>query len=140
MAFAANLSGRAISISKTTAPHAVSYPFTSLFNISHGHAVSLTLDKFMMFNYKNLKKNKSNFDLKKDMKYYLIYQRIIIEEFKFFLNNLQKKAQLENNFTNLGININNSIDRILNDVNEQRLSNNPIQIDKQIIKKILIES
>ena len=56
------------------------------------------------------------------------------------MNNLQKKAQLENNFTNLGININNSIDRILNDVNEQRLSNNPIQIDKQIIKKILIES
>ena len=63
-----------------------------------------------------------------------------IEEFQFFLNNLQKKAQLENNFTNLGININNSIDRILNDVNEQRLSNNPIQIDKQIIKKILIEN
>ena len=141
MAFAANLSGRAISISKTTAPHAVSYPFTSLFNISHGHAVSLTLDKFMTFNYKNLKKNKSNFDLKK--RYEILFnlsKSNNIEEFQFFLNNLQKKAQLENNFTNLGININNSIDRILNDVNEQRLSNNPIQIDKQIIKKILIEN
>ena len=29
MCLAANLSGKAISISKTTAPHAVSYPFTS---------------------------------------------------------------------------------------------------------------
>ena len=47
MLLAANLSGEAISISKTTAPHAVSYPFTSLFNISHGHAVSLTINKFI---------------------------------------------------------------------------------------------
>ena len=30
MAIAANLAGKAISISKTTAPHATSYPFTSL--------------------------------------------------------------------------------------------------------------
>ena len=41
MCLAANLSGAAINISKTTAPHAVSYPFTSIYNISHGHAVSL---------------------------------------------------------------------------------------------------
>ena len=46
MSIAAMLSGRAISISKTTAPHALSYPFTSLYNISHGHAVSLTLENF----------------------------------------------------------------------------------------------
>ena len=31
MSIAANLAGKAISISKTTAPHAASYPFTSLF-------------------------------------------------------------------------------------------------------------
>ena len=47
MSIAANLAGKAISISKTTAPHAVSYPFTSLFNISHGHAVSLFLKIFL---------------------------------------------------------------------------------------------
>ena len=41
MSIASNLAGKAISISKTTAPHATSYPFTSLFQISHGHAVSL---------------------------------------------------------------------------------------------------
>ena len=47
------MSGEAINISKTTAPHAVSYPFTSIYNISHGHAVSLTINKFLKFNYKN---------------------------------------------------------------------------------------
>ena len=46
---AANLSGQAINITKTTAPHAVSYPFTALYNVSHGHAVSLTLNKFLKF-------------------------------------------------------------------------------------------
>ena len=63
MLLAANLSGEAISISKTTAPHAVSYPFTSLFNISHGHAVSLTINKFMIFNYKNIHSSNVNFDI-----------------------------------------------------------------------------
>ena len=63
MCLAANLSGEAISISKTTAPHAVSYPFTALYNISHGHAVSLTLNKFLKFNYKNLALAKFNFNL-----------------------------------------------------------------------------
>ena len=59
MCFAANLSGSAISISKTTAPHAISYPFTSLFGISHGHAVSLTLEKFLAFNFVNIKFSKT---------------------------------------------------------------------------------
>ena len=47
MAHAALLSGKAINITKTTAPHAISYPFTSLYKISHGHAVSLSLEKFI---------------------------------------------------------------------------------------------
>ena len=46
MSIASNLAGKAISISKTTVPHATSYPFTSLFNISHGHAVSLFFEEF----------------------------------------------------------------------------------------------
>ncbi len=40
---AANLAGRAINITKTTAPHAMSYKLTSLYGLSHGHAVALCL-------------------------------------------------------------------------------------------------
>ena len=43
MTLGAMYSGKAINITKTTAPHAISYPFTSLYGLSHGHAVSLTL-------------------------------------------------------------------------------------------------
>lgn len=40
---ASNESGRAINISKTTAPHAMSYKLTTTYGISHGHAVALCL-------------------------------------------------------------------------------------------------
>ena len=38
MSLAAMYSGKAINISRTTAPHALSYPFTSFYGINHGHA------------------------------------------------------------------------------------------------------
>ena len=46
---AANFSGRAINISQTTAPHAMSYKLTSLYGIPHGHAVAICLPKVWEF-------------------------------------------------------------------------------------------
>lgn len=43
MLLAANYAGRAINITTTTAPHAMSYKLTSLFHIPHGHAVAICL-------------------------------------------------------------------------------------------------
>lgn len=43
IARAANLSGRAINLSQTTAPHAMSYALTTRYGIAHGHAVALCL-------------------------------------------------------------------------------------------------
>lgn len=40
---AANYGGRAINITQTTAPHAMSYKITSIYNLPHGHAVSMCL-------------------------------------------------------------------------------------------------
>lgn len=40
---ASNLSGKAINISRTTAPHSMSYILSQKYNISHGHAVALCL-------------------------------------------------------------------------------------------------
>ena len=72
MSLAANISGKAIAISKTTAPHAISYPFTAHFGIPHGHAVSLSLDKILLFNYQNIKATKVNFNLHE--RYNLIFK------------------------------------------------------------------
>lgn len=51
MARAAHLAGRAINISKTTAPHAFSYALTTRFQVPHGAAVALTLGAFLGYNH-----------------------------------------------------------------------------------------
>jgi alcohol dehydrogenase class IV len=47
---AAHLAGRAINVSQTTAPHAVSYFLTSNYGLPHGFAVAITLAPFLRFN------------------------------------------------------------------------------------------
>lgn len=132
----ANLAGKAISISKTIAPHAISYPFTSLFNIPHGHAVSLSLNKVLKFNFYNQNKDTSN-NLKK--KYDLIFKLTEtknIIELDNFLSGIKKKGNLTQNFRELKININNDLPKILKGVNNQRLKNNPIKLLKKDIPLI----
>ena len=50
MCQASHLAGRAINISKTTAPHALSYSITSRCGIPHGHAVALTMGPILIYN------------------------------------------------------------------------------------------
>jgi alcohol dehydrogenase len=138
MCLAANLSGEAISISKTTAPHAVSYPFTALYNVSHGHAVSLTLNKFLKFNYKNLISAKCNFDLNERFK--ILFDLTKSSNFKAFdqyLEKIMNSAKLENNFKRLGIDINKNYSKIISSVNKKRLANNPVDLNLEDLKKII---
>ncbi len=140
MLCASNLAGKAISISKTTAPHAVSYPFTSIFNISHGHAVSLTFNKFINFNFKNIQRADCNFNLHDRYKIlFNLTNTSNINELISYLNKILSNARLENNFKKLGIDINQSLEKILSQVNDQRLLNNPVKIDKENLKLILLE-
>ena len=139
MCLAANLSGEAISISKTTAPHAVSYPFTSIYKISHGHAVSLTLNKFLKFNYENLESADCNFDLQERFKIIFAATKTKnINELNNFLKKLKTEANLESNFEKLGINIKKDYESIISGVNLLRLSNNPIKLEKKNLKKIIL--
>ena len=138
MSLAANFSGKAISISKTTAPHALSYPFTSHFGINHGHAVSLTFNDFLKFNFKNIKHADCNFDL--NQRYEILFKLTKtsnINEFDLFIKNLKRKANLESNLKKLKIDINKSMPLILKGVNLQRLSNNPIKLKISDLKFIL---
>jgi len=98
MCVSSNLAGKAINISKTTAPHAVSYPFTSLYNISHGHSVSLFFEKFFKFNYINLLKADTTFKLKN--RFDLIFDLFEVQNINQFITKIsliKKKAKLEDN-------------------------------------------
>lgn len=138
MMLAAHMSGKAIAISKTTAPHAISYPFTANFGIPHGHAVSLTLDKLLLFNYKNAQYAKTRFDLM--ARYKIIFKLTktkTINELFFFIQKLKKLVNLNDNFKSLGINIQREKIKILSGVNEQRLANNPVKLNVNEIIKII---
>ena len=140
MSIAANLAGKAISISKTTAPHAASYPFTSLFNISHGHAVGLFFERFFKFNYENLEKSEVSFDLKK--RFDLIFNLFDvpnIEDFNSTISSIKKQAKLEDNMNLLNIDLNKNIEKIIGGVNLLRLGNNPVKIDGKDIINIIID-
>ena len=138
MSLAANLSGQAINISRTTAPHAISYPFTAHFGINHGHAVSLTLNKFLRFNYQNLIYADCKFDLKKRFQIIFdISKTYNIENLDKFLENLKNKAKLEQKFSKLGINLKKYKSKILSEVNVSRLSNNPVNIDQNDLLEII---
>ncbi len=50
MIMGSHLAGRAINITKTTAPHALSYALTTHHGLPHGHAVALVLGNFFKIN------------------------------------------------------------------------------------------
>ena len=138
MSIASNLAGKAISISKTTAPHAASYPFTSLFNISHGHAVGLFFESFFKFNFDNLNRSETSFDLKK--RFDLIFNLFDVKNINDFnskITLIKKQAKLEDNLDTLNIDIKKSSEKIIKGINLLRLGNNPVKIDGNDIFKII---
>ena len=52
----------------------------------------------------------------------------------------KKKAKLEDNFKKLKINLDSNIDRLVDCINLLRLQNNPINLNKNDIKTILLKS
>ena len=138
MSIASNLAGKAISISKTTAPHATSYPFTSLFNISHGHAVGLFFEKFFKFNYEHLNKSETSFDLNE--RFNLIFKLFDVPDINSFnskISLIKKQAKLEDDLTKLNIDIMKSSEDVLKGINLLRLGNNPVKIDGKDILNII---
>lgn len=108
--------GRAINISTTTAPHAFSYAFTSHYGYPHGHAVALTFPFFMKLNG-----TKELYDL-------------------LGLSSSDIVRQMEDYILSLGLSLSldSSVDvqGALQEVNLQRLANNPIEVTLGIMREI----
>lgn len=142
MSKAAHLAGKAINITKTTAPHAVSYPFTSYFGIPHGHAVGLTLGKFLVYNSEVTEndctdKRGSRFveDTIKELCSLLDVKNANSAKDKIY--SLMNKIGLETNLSTLGIIFEDSLDLIIDNVNIKRLLNNPRKVTKEDLTDLL---
>ena len=143
MAKAANLSGKAINITNTTASHAVSYPLTSYFGIPHGHAVALTLPAMLEYNAG------ANDDDVLDSRGYKYVQKTTSEIIRLWgqnnvadtkqaMSDLIYKVGLETKLSRLGVNSPEDIKTIItNSFNSDRMANNPRKVTKKGLRKIL---
>lgn len=141
---AAYLSGRAINITKTTAPHAISYTLTSHFGVSHGQAVGLLLPSFFEYNY-----NVSESDCmdKRGVKY---VKETIMDlcgilgcdspaSTKNKVRDLMLKVGLQTRLSKVGVNEGRHIDLIAENVNAERLKNNPRAVTQEKVHDLLVE-
>jgi alcohol dehydrogenase class IV len=138
MLLASNYAGKAINISRTIASHAISYPFTALFNISHGKAVSITFTEILRYNYINC--TKTNLKLKILKKYKLLFKLTKtknINKLILFFEKIIKNLDIKINLKSLKINLDINWKNIKFGINYKRLQNNPVYIDIKSIKKIL---
>ena len=104
--------GRAINITKTTAPHAFSYVFTSKYGYPHGHAVALTFPFFMQLNG-----TQDLFELLG------MYAENVIQQMESYICSLGLSLQLPEMV---------DVSSALQAVNMQRLSNNPVEVTPKI--------
>jgi alcohol dehydrogenase class IV len=132
MSIGANLAGRAIAISKTIAPHALSYSFTTMYGIPHGHAVSLSFNQILKFNHHHQNKATCDYNLAKryETLFKLTKTKNMFELDKYF-KNLKKDLKLEQNFHKLGIDFKKDCSKIIEGINNQRLKNNPVALVKE---------
>ena len=127
---AANLSGKAINISKTTAPHAMSYYLTSFHDIPHGEAVGINIEPFININFESIEEK---------------IKRKILHIF-----NVKTKVELINSIrllkSSLGLKLKLSevegldVEEYCSHINIERLKNNPVELKIKDVRKLIIKS
>ena len=138
--YAAHLAGQVINVTKTTAPHAFSYSFTSNQGIPHGHAVWLTLPTIFELHL-NAREDQIIDPRGPDHLYQVMNRLVEALSIKgglpeVYLKAFMKKIGVEPEMKMLGVNT--IEDRLFasKQVNRERLKNNPMRFSKQNIAKI----
>lgn len=134
-----NWAGKAINIAKTTAPHALSYGFTSMFGLPHGHAVALFLPFFLQYHIKlndeNCNDQRGSMFVKNQLLKIsqildLRFNELESSVFLFF-----KRNKIEINFHKLNISFA-KFNEALTGYSMERLNNNPGIINESDLQNI----
>ena len=143
MLWASYLAGKAINISKTTAPHAISYGITKYYGIPHGHAVALTLGLFIEFNEpKEGKLLRANIP---ENEYHIIYEDLLkalkvktAKEASNKIKGMMSRAGLSISFREIGLLSKSEVVKLARIVNKNRLNNNPLIISEKELEELLL--
>ncbi len=142
MAKAAHLAGKAIDIAKTTGPHALSYYFTSHYNVPHGHAVGLTLGRFIRFNSlvgRHDLADARGLQYVRDTVAQLLNLLGVTsaEEGMMRIESMMKEIGLETDVRKIGLRTKADVQEFVRCVNTERLANNPRTVSPQDIPALL---
>lgn len=140
MARGANLAGKAIDMTKTTAPHAMSYALTTHYSIPHGHAVALILGKFFII-------NEANCDALSDKRGKLHFSGILKELYALFdcrdgydcadkWYHCMKAIGLEADISTFGVKDEKDYNLIIESVNPERLENHPVRLNRALLSQV----
>ena len=142
MARGSHLAGQAINITKTTLPHALSYSITTRHGVPHGVAVALTLGPALVFN-----EAISDTDCADPRGLGSVQERIdsirhimgdaSVEECAAQFRSLLSSVGCPATLREAGITNENQLKLVCQDVNVERLSNNPRRISEQEILNLL---
>ena len=134
---AANYGGRAINITQTTAAHAFSYKITSLYKLPHGHAVAVCLPEIWEYMIDHLEKciDSRGSDYLND-----VFTKIAnamccntpkraIAEFRLMMINMELKNPTAIDRTK-------ELEVLSISVNSERLKNNPIKLNSEVIYRM----
>lgn len=129
---AAYLAGKAINITQSTAGHAMCYKLTSIYGLSHGHAVAAVMSKLYPYVLEHL--DDHNDPRGRD------YLAKTLDEIAQAMGTDSREKGCEcyvKLVEELGLNVpeteNVDYDLLINAVNPDRLSNNPVRLDKDAI-------
>ena len=125
-----NLSGKAINISRTTAPHAMSYYLTAFHDIPHGEAVAINIEPFIKMNFESIRE-------KIKVKLFEIFRVSTKNEFIRSIKLLKLKLGLKSDLSKLR---NLNIDTYSTFINIERLKNNPIELTTNDILNLIKKS
>lgn len=131
----ANLSGRAINITQTTAAHAMSYKMSSLYGIPHGHAVAIGLGKVWEYMLEN---SADCIDPRGEERLLSAFDKIAkamgrstpaeaLASYESLLDRLEIKAP-ESKESDLEI--------LVPSVNPVRLKNNPVRLTENVLEAL----
>lgn len=122
--------GLAFSNTKTTVCHSMSYPLTSMYEIPHGIAVSMTLAKVLDLN--------REFILEKESLVKAFGVAADLSEVEDCINEIYEKAKIPYRLKDYGIKREDIDTIIVNSFTPGRVDNNPVEITREILEDILM--
>lgn len=142
MSRASHLAGKAINITKTTAPHALSYALTSRHGVPHGMAVAITLAPMLAFNA-----DLTDEDCTDPRGAAAVRDRIArildargtdnVDDATASITRLLSQIDCPTTFDAVGVETSDELRSIVDSVNVERLSNNPRRASRDQLFNLL---